>query len=343
MSQAATTPQPPSQADAAQGDLLEQTIEATPRQGVAAKVAKMLAVPEAEVFNLLRNVWGTTKGQPPLTNNEMFEGMSMIARFDLDPISREVYVTRDNKGKLMTMIAIDGWVKILDRTDHYDGPEVIIKFKEGQEGDLSAVISVTTKLYSTKRSHPVVYEAFKEEYAKLGGFMHATIPLHMLRIFSLRHAARLFTPLGGSVMLPEEAEWIKRDNEQGSAGTGPSHEEQAEAAAASRESQPKEPPAPETTPDPPQQDSEADQEAAVVRSQLLEDSGIGPMLAMAEMKGDVDKVAATIGANIQLDKEQKATLLEECDKRKKAIGDLCGERSKANPKRKTAAKTADSR
>lgn len=327
MSQTAT--QPTSQADAPQGELLEQTIDATPRQGVTAKVAAMLAVPEAQVFNLLRNVWGTTKGQPPLTNNEMFEGMSMIARFELDPISREVYVSRDKKGRLMTIVAVDGWVKILDRTDHYDGHEVIIKFADGREGELAAVISVTTIIHSKKRSYPTPYEAFTEEYAKLGGFMREKIPLHMLRIFSLRHAARLFTPLGGSVMLAEEAEWIKRDNEHGSPATGPSHEEQAEAAAATRESQPKEPPAPDTTPtpDPPPQDSEADEEAAVVRSQLIEDSGIGAMLAVAGSKGDVDKVAATIGANIQLDNGQKAILLEECDKRKIEIDDSQGPRS----------------
>lgn len=327
MSQTATASQPPSQADAPQGDLLEKTIEAT-RDGVEEAVAKRLRVSSTDIYELLRNVWTVTKGQKPLTKLEMFEGMSMIARFDLDPISREIYVTRDNKGRLMTLIAIDGWVKILDRTDHYDGQDVTIKFQAGKEGDLSAVVSVTTEIFSKTRSHPAKYEAFAAEYANLGGFMLDKIPLHMLRIFSLRHAARLFTPLGGSVMLREELEWIKRESDPAAPATGPSHEDQAEAAAAAREPQaktPEPPPAPEATPEPPQQDSEADQEAAVVRAQLMEEF-LG-MIEAAESKGDVDNVEKLVVADTVLHHRQRDELREACGARKIEIHDSRGPRA----------------
>lgn len=324
MSQAETTRQSPPQSETPPGDVLDKTIEATPRQGVTAKVAAMLAVPESAVFSLLRNVWGTSKGQPPLTNNEMFEGMSMIARFDLDPISREVYVTRDNKGNLLTMVAIDGWVKILDRTDHYDGHEVTIKFAEGREGELAAVISVTTVIHSKKRSYPTPYEAFTEEYAKLSGFMAGKIPLHMLRIFSLRHAARLFTPLGGSVMLPEEAEWIKRDSGQEMDDSHPSHEEQADAVQERREAQSA--PAPEPTEKPADTPKpETTEDAVDVAMQMEECTG---MIAIADSLSHVDEVRSLIEKDEVLNQSQVAALLEKCDARRKEIKDSRGSRSK---------------
>ena len=328
MSQTATTDPLPRQADASLAAALEQAIDATPQDRMQDAVAKRLGVSSKGVCDLLRNVWSVSKGQEPLTKREMFEGMSMIARFELDPISREIYVTRDNKGRLMTLVAVDGWVKILDRTDHYDGHETTVKFKDGQEGNPSAVISATTTIYSTKRSHPTVYEAFVKEYSALSGFMAGKIPLHMLRIFSLRHAARLFTPLGGNVMLEEEADWINREIDQAppTIGQGPSHEEQADALAAERESQP--PTAPVSDPTPPEEDSEEDREAAVARNQLLEESGIGAMLAAAETLGKVDLVATTIQADIRLDKVQKATLMEACESRKKVIRGGRGSRSK---------------
>jgi len=172
--------------------------------------ARFLGVPGPKVCALLRNVWRVTKGQPELTDSEMFMGMSLIARYGLDPIAREVYVTRDKSGRLLTIVGIDGWIKILDRTEHYDGWEQECKWSR----DETVLDSVTTRIFSKTRSHPTVYTAYRIEYARLGGFMAAEdkIPWHMLRLFSLRHAARLFTPIGGSVVMEEEARWMQAES-----------------------------------------------------------------------------------------------------------------------------------
>lgn len=172
-------------------------------QSIRADAAKFLGVPPEKVCDLLSNVWAVSKGQPPLTNSEMFVGMSMIARFGLDPIAKEVYVTRSNKG-LMTIIGIDGFIKILDRTEHYDGFDQEI----GWNATGDDIEWVETKIYSTKRKRPTVYRAYAKEYARLAGIVAKAIPWHMLRLFSLRHATRLFTPLGG-VVTEEEARWMR--------------------------------------------------------------------------------------------------------------------------------------
>jgi hypothetical protein len=133
--------------------------------------------------------------------------MALVARYGLDPFSREIYVTRGKKG-LMTILGIDGWIRILDRTDHYDGFDQILVMGDGDE-----ILSVETIIYSKKRSHPARYKAFASDYKKLGGFMLEKIPGHMLRIFSLKHAGRLFVPMG-TVVTQEEAAWMQSETDE---------------------------------------------------------------------------------------------------------------------------------
>ena len=182
--------------------LLDPVIRATVnRQSILQTSAAFLGVDPKHVYNVLRGIWGTTKGQPALTDAEIWRGLALISRYELDPFAREIYVTRDKQGRLMIILGIDGWIRVLNRTDHYDGFEQELEEQDGR------ILSVTTSIYSTKRSHATSYKAFASEYVKLGGFMAEKIPGHMLRLFSLRHAARLFTPLGGCVT-EEEARWI---------------------------------------------------------------------------------------------------------------------------------------
>ena len=185
-------------------EALDAVLAATPRvQSIRHTAAQFLGVPPERVCDLLRNVWATSKGQPPLTDAEMFVGMSMIARFGLDPIAREVYVTRTSKG-LVALVGLDGWIKILDRTEGYDGFEQELGWAE----NATRLEWVETKIYSKLRSRPTTYRAYAVEYTRIAGPVAGQLAWHMLRIFSLRHAARLFTPIGGSVVTEEEARWM---------------------------------------------------------------------------------------------------------------------------------------
>jgi len=186
-------------------NLLDEVIANTGRQkSVVNDAASVLGVEPGKLCDLLRNVWKVSNGQPPLTNQEMFAGLSMIARFELDPIAREVYVTRTKQG-LATIVGIDGWVKILDRTEHYDGYEMDIH--EDEKGNVDYV---ECTIHSKTRKFPSKYRAFMREYRNLSGFMADKIPVHMLRIFAMRHAARLFVPLGVTIVTEEEALFMDR-------------------------------------------------------------------------------------------------------------------------------------
>jgi len=194
------TPQPTAEQT---DNALDKAIAATVarRESAMRSSAAFLGIPQADLYQAMRGIWTTTKGQDPLTDAEIWLGLRLVGRYELDPFAREIYVTRGKDGP-MIIVGVDGWVRLLNRNPDYDGFETALI--EDDEGNVTAA---ETTIYSRSRSHPTTYMALASEYANLAGFMHATIPTHMLRIFSLRHAARLFMPLGG-VVTEEEMQWM---------------------------------------------------------------------------------------------------------------------------------------
>jgi hypothetical protein len=263
-------------------------------------------VPPDKVCSLLRNVWRTSKGEPELTDNEMFAGMSMIARFGLDPIAREIYVTRTKQG-LATIVGIDGWVKILDRVEDYDGYEQEEVYKdEGKTLD-----SIITRIHSKRRSYPAVYRARAVEYAKLSGFMAEKIPAHMLGIYSFRHAARMFTPIGGSVVTEEEARWMNAY--QPTATVLPQKTSRTESLAErlTRRNEPNRPANGERSPDvsdanqePPASDPLAAEERQL-QSDQTEREYMAEILPHITIQADADKTVQEIDARTDLGQDAK--------------------------------------
>lgn len=185
-----------------QKSALDASVEATERKraSVRQKAGLMFGVPPDKVIPLLQSLWKTSKNEPDLTAQEVWVGLELISRYELDPFAKEIYVTR-SKGKAIVLIGIDGWVKILDRTEHYDGFEQI--HERDEKGNLEWI---ETRIYSKDRSYPSVYRAYMSEWKSQGGMKWKDIPQHMLNVLSFRHAARLFVPIGGNVITPEEAE-----------------------------------------------------------------------------------------------------------------------------------------
>lgn len=237
-----------------QTSVLDATIEATGRhKSIVRDAASILGVDPGKLCDLLRNVWKTSKGSPPLTDAEMFKGLSLIARYELDPIAKEVYVTRDGKGRLLTIIGIDGWIKVLNRTEHYDGFEWDDEVNEKQE-----VVAVNVRIYSKERSRPTTYRGLMREYQRVGGLVARDMPVHMLRLFSLRHAARLFTPIGGDVLTEEEARYMQsHDAGEQAAPNGKSKTQALADRLMERMSEPTPDPEPERTADESQETEEA--------------------------------------------------------------------------------------
>lgn len=225
-----------------QNGILQAAIAETAKnKTLTESAAEIMGVPAKSLLRFLRGVWTTSKGEAELTNEEMFIGISIVAKYHLDPVAREIYVTK-SKGKLMTVIGIDGWIKILDRTPHYNGYEMEI-----HEDETGKVDYVTAIIHSKDRKYPAKYRAYAREYSSVSGFMAGKIPIHMLRIFALRHAARLFVPLGGTVMTDEEARVIEAGDNRSEQET-PQEQVSIDDLIGATEKSPAEPP-PEPTPE----------------------------------------------------------------------------------------------
>lgn len=239
-----TTVEPSRAADAHLDAVLEQSERATK---IKRQAAEFLGLSPDKIVETLRHVWHVSSGKEQLTGAEMMQGLALVSRYELDPFAREIYVTKDGKGRVFAIVSVDGWVKILDRTPHYDGFEQEMHFTE--KGELEWV---ETKIHSTKRSHPTTYRGYMTEYQRFGGFVSKTAPWHMLRIFSLRHAARLFTPLSAAVVTEEEFTAIV--NQQGDTGkptgdmSGDKTSRMANRLSERRQPKPIEPPPRQTTP-----------------------------------------------------------------------------------------------
>ncbi len=186
--------------------LLDAAVAATQhRESLKQQAAAYLQCHPDKVYDLLRHKWKTKKDDDAFTDGELFLGLCMIVKYDLDPMAKEIYLGRAKDGSLMIIIAIDGWIKIVHRSGDYNGHTQEVHFDDGGDMDW-----VETTIYSKTRDHPTVYRGYAVEYMRLGGFMKSSIPWHMLKLFSFRHAARFFAPVGGAVVTQEEARWMER-------------------------------------------------------------------------------------------------------------------------------------
>jgi hypothetical protein len=84
-----------------------------------------------------------------------------------------------------------------------------LEVEEGRAED-GKVEWIETRIHSKDRKYPTIYRGYASDYAAVCGPVAKVMPIHMLRVFSLRHAARLFTPIGGNVVTEEEAAAMMR-------------------------------------------------------------------------------------------------------------------------------------
>lgn len=96
---------------------------------------------------------------PNATDDEVAAIVIICNVYDLNPILREIYAFPDPKRKrIVPVVGVDGWAKIVNRQDDYDGCEFDWQFTE--KGD---PIACTCKLYHKKRSHPIVVTEYLDE------------------------------------------------------------------------------------------------------------------------------------------------------------------------------------
>lgn len=122
---------------------------------------------------------------PGNITNEQFTAFLMVANeYGLNPITKEIYAFPTQRGGIQPIVSIDGWLKIINRHEQFDGIEFV-----DQLDDSGSLVAVTAKMYRKDRKHPIVVTEYMAE-CKGNTDPWKRFPARMLRHKSTIQCAR---------------------------------------------------------------------------------------------------------------------------------------------------------
>lgn len=136
-------------------------------------------------------------------SNEQLCAFLMVAeKYDLDPITREIYAFPTKGGGIMPIVSIDGWSKMCNQHPNYDGCEFVDKFDAAGK-----IVSITCKMFRKDRSRPnEITEYYAECYRPTEPWNKW--PVRMLRWKAFIQCARITFSFTG-IYDPDEASRIE--------------------------------------------------------------------------------------------------------------------------------------
>ena len=132
------------------------------------------------------------------TDSQMMALCVVANEYKLNPFTKEIYAFPDKKGGgIVPVISCDGWYRIANDHDQFDGCELIENCEDGRH------VSTTCRIFRKDRSHPVEITEFLDE-CKRNSDPWNKQPKRMLRHRAFIQCARV--AFGMSVADPEDAE-----------------------------------------------------------------------------------------------------------------------------------------
>lgn len=127
-------------------------------------------------------------------SNEQVQAFLIVAnRYGLDPFLKQIHAFADSRsGGIVPIVGIDGWTKIINEQDRFDGmdePRMLM----GANGKPE---SCTVTIYVKGRSHPVTITEYFEECHRNTPPWNG-MPRRMLRHKTIMQCARIAFGLGG--------------------------------------------------------------------------------------------------------------------------------------------------
>lgn len=119
--------------------------------------------------------------------------------YGLNPLLKEMYAFPGKSGGVVPVVSIDGWIKLVNRQEDFNGVEIIENKEEsGQENKSGTKVeSVTVKFYMKHREHPVVVTEYMAECFDGTKEPWKRWPRRMLRHKAYIQGARLAFGFGG--------------------------------------------------------------------------------------------------------------------------------------------------
>ena len=156
-----------------------------------AKMAARFSVEPGKMLSTLKS----TAFKGDVSNEQMMALLIVADQYGLNPWTKEIYAFPDRQNGLVPVIGVDGWARIINNNQQFDGME----FEQDEE-------SCTCSIYRKDRAHPTrVTEYMKECRRDVAPWK--SHPRRMLRHKAMIQCARLAFGFVG-VFDQDEAERI---------------------------------------------------------------------------------------------------------------------------------------
>lgn len=168
-------------------------------------LASRFSIEPAKLVEVLRGtVIKPDKSGKTATNEEMAAFCIVADQYGLNPFTREIHAFASGDKGIVPIVGIDGWTKIVNAHDEFDGTEFDYVHDEAGKP-----ISCTCRIYSKGRSRPVEVTEYMSE-CKRNSIPWQTMPSRMLRHKAFMQAARYAFGLAG-IYDDDEARDIMRN------------------------------------------------------------------------------------------------------------------------------------
>ena len=174
-----------------------------PLTSLVGRMAVEYGVDEKKLYNTLANSVfaqggkdrnGSYQVKTP-TVEEMMSLLVICDKYGLNPFTREIFAFA-NRGKIVPVVSIDGWLAILNRQPDYDGLEVEFSADMVEISGVKMPEFCRVSIYRKSLSRPIVIAEYAEE-----AFMPTEVwrkyPRRMLRHKTIVQAARVAFSISG--------------------------------------------------------------------------------------------------------------------------------------------------
>ena len=189
-----------------------------PKELPTKKVSSPPANPDtAELIELVDGKWNNSQIQlihdtyaRGTTKEEFRLFLYQAWRMGLDPLLKEIWCLKYGTEPATIFASFSGIQKKAMQSGEWDGYEIVMESSESQIKQGEAPKSITCTMYRKGVTHPVVFTAHYEEFAryKKDGSLQpswAKMPIIMLRKCAIANAIRQAYPdCVGSIYIPEE-------------------------------------------------------------------------------------------------------------------------------------------
>ena len=144
--------------------------------------------PDKVMATLKATAFKKPKDGPDITNEQMAALLIVANQYNLNPFTREIYAFPD-KGGIVPIVGIDGWSRICNETDQFDGVSFLYA-EDTDDGRKHCPRWVECAILKTGQREPVVVREYLDECYRNTSPWNSH-PKRMLRHKAFIQAARL--------------------------------------------------------------------------------------------------------------------------------------------------------